>query len=88
MDNKAIIRRLDALQQLADRNRPCKVTVTFADGSTTATDPIGAWTVCRDHMMEGDIVNITADRPEYAAAANIMTVLCHPAPDREVEDFE
>lgn len=88
MDGKAIERRLDVLQQIADRNKPCKMVVTFADGSTITTDPIGVWAVCRDHMMEGDIVNITATRPEYAAAAGIMSVLCNPAPERELKDFE
>lgn len=88
MDTKAIIRRLDTLQQVADRNRPCRMTVTFTDGSTTVTDPVGAWTVCHDHMLVGDVVSITADRPEYVAAACTMTVLCHPAPNRRIEDYE
>lgn len=88
MYNKAIIRRLNALQQIADRNRPCRMTVTFIDGNTITTDPIGAWAVCHDHMMREDIACITADRPEYAAAAGIMTVLCHPVPNRRLEDFE
>lgn len=88
MDIRAITRRLDALQQVADRNQPCKMTVTFAGGSTIVTDPMGAWAVCHDHMLTGDVASVTADRPEYAAAAGIMTVLCHPAPDRKVENFE
>ncbi len=88
MDTRAIAKRLDALQQEADKNRPCKMTVTFINGSTTVTDPAGAWTVCHDHMLLGDVVSVTADRPEYAAAAGIMTVLCHPVKNREVSNFE
>lgn len=83
MDSRAITRRLDALQEIADRNKPCRIIVTFADGTTTITDPVGAWGICRDHMMREDVVNIEADRPEYAGAAGVMTVLCHPAPNRK-----
>ena len=88
MDNKAISRRLNALQQIADRNRPCKMTVTFADGSTTVTDPAGVWTVCHDHMLVGDVADVTADRPEYSGLAGLVAILCHPVPNRRIEDFE
>lgn len=88
MDNKAIARRLAALQKIADRGRPCKVVVTFTDGSSTTTDPAGAIDILREHGPLEDISDFTADRPEYAAAAGIMTVICHSAPNREVSDFE
>lgn len=86
--NKAISRRLDGLQRLADRNKPCNVVVTFTDGSATTTDLAGAIDIFRKRGARGEIGHIEADRPEYAAAAGIMTVLCNPAPDRRIEDFE
>ena len=88
MDSKSIARRLDALQEIANRDRPCKITVTLADGTTTVTDSAGAWEICRDHLRRGDVVRFEADRHEYAGAAGAMTVLCHPAPNREVSDYE
>lgn len=88
MDSKAIIRRLDALQRIADRGRPCNVVITFTDGSSTTTDPGGAIDILQERGARGEIARIEADRPEYAAAAGIMTVLCNPAPDRRIEDFE
>jgi len=88
MDVKAITRRLDALQQEADKNKPCKMTVIFVNGDVINTDPIDVWAVVHDHMMQSDVVSITADLPEYASAAGIMTILCHPVANREVTDFE
>lgn len=85
--DKAISRRLAALQRIAARHRPAVVTVTFMDGSSTATDPAGAIDIFRERGLRGEIARIEADRPEYAAAAGIMTVLCNPAPDRRIEDF-
>lgn len=82
-----IKRRLDALQQAADKTRPCHMTVSFADGSETVTDPVGAWDICFNHIMREDVASVTADRPEYAAVAGIMTVLCHPIENRRIEDY-
>ena len=70
MDSKAISRRLDALQKIADRGKPCKVVVTFTDGSSTTTTAF------------------TPDRPEYDGLCGALSVLCHPVPDRRIEDFE
>lgn len=86
MDSKAITRRLNTLQRIADRGKPCEYTVRFKDGGATTADPISVWNICRTvgERVEG----ITAKRPEYTAAAGIMTVICRPAPDRRIEDFE
>jgi hypothetical protein len=81
-------RRLEKMRELLERSRPCKIIATFADGTTTITDPTGAWSILRDHPVAGNIVSFEADRPEYKAAANIMTVLCHPVPDRRISDYE
>ena len=40
------------------------------------------------HSCGETIEKITADRPEYAAMAAIMTVICHPVPNRDIQDFE
>lgn len=88
MNTKGITRRLDALQQAADRNRPCKMTITLKSGEQITADPAGAWAVIRNPMMRENVVSITADRPEYRAAAAIWTIMCHFAPDRRIEDCE
>lgn len=88
MDSRAITRRLAALQKIADRNRPCRIVVTFADGSSTTTDPTGAIDVFRERGPSGDISCFSADRPEYVGLCGALSVLCHPAPNREVTDFE
>jgi len=88
MDIKAVTRRLDVLQREADRNRPCKMTVTFTDGHKTVTDPAGAIDLFREHGPFGAISRFEADRPEYNGLAGMMTTACHPVPDRKVSNFE
>lgn len=87
MDSK-ITRRLDALQKIADRGKPCKVVVTFTDGSSTTTDPAGAIGIFRERGPSGHIAAFTPDRPEYDGLCGALSVLCHPVPDRRIEDFE
>lgn len=86
--DKSIIRRLDVLQRLADRNKPCKVIVTFADGSSTATDPAGALDFLQERGPGGEVDGFQTDSPLYARWAQLLTILLHPAPNREVSDFE
>lgn len=88
MINRAITRRLDALQQIADKNKPCAVVVTFKDGSQTTLDPVGAINLFRERGPFADIVTFTPDRPEYEGLCGALTALCHPLPDRRIEDFE
>ena len=64
MDNKTITRRLDALQQLADRRKPCQVKVIFSDGSEIITSPAGAIEACRSRKL-GEIKSVVAERPDY-----------------------
>lgn len=87
MDNKAISRRLDALQRIADRGRPCKVFVMFTDGGSTTTDPAGAIDIFRARGPSGDISSFSAERPEYRGLCGVLSVLCSPVPDRRIEDF-
>lgn len=88
MDSKAIIRRLDTLQRIADRGRPCKVVVAFTDGSSTITDPGGAIDILRGRGARGEVDSFQTDNPVYSGWARLLTVLLHPAPDRRLEDFE
>ncbi len=88
MDVKAVTRRLTALQQKADKSKQCKMTVVFVDGHKTVTGPAGAIGLFREHGPFGAISCFEADQPGYRAAAAILTVVCHPAPDRRIENFE
>lgn len=81
-------KRLEQMRERLERSKPVSMTVTFTDGNTTITDYAGAWDIVRDHMLRDGVVSITASRPDYAAMAGVMSVLCHPAPNRRVEDFE
>lgn len=86
--DKSILKRLEVLQQIAGRNKPCKVVVTFTDGSSATTDPAGAIDLFRGRGPFGDIVSFTPDRPEYDGLCSVLSVLCHPVPNRRLEDFE
>lgn len=88
MDIKAITRRLNAIQQITDRNKPCAVVVTFRDGHTATTDPAGAIDLFRERGPFSDIAAFTPDRPEYEGLCVALSVLCNPAPDRRLSDFE
>lgn len=79
--DKSIFKRLAALQHIADENKPAVVNVTFMDGTTVTTDPGGAL----DFLKSG---GFQSDHPVYSPWAALLTTLCHPAPNREVEDFE
>lgn len=86
--DKSIIRRLDVLQQIADRNKPCKVIVTFTNGSRATTDPAGALNLLQERGPGGEVDGFQTDSPLYARWAQLLTILLHPAPNREVSDFE
>lgn len=85
---KAISQRLAALQAFADRNKPCKVVVTFTDGSSTTTDPTGAIDILQERGARGEIDSFQADNPVYSGWARLLTGILHPVPDRRIEDFE
>ncbi len=86
--DKSILKRLDVLQQIADRNRSCKITVVFSDGSRTVTDPAGAICLFQEQGLEENIDRFIPDRPEYDGLCGALSVLCHPVPNRELKDFE
>lgn len=87
MDNKSIIRRLDALQRIAEKNKPFKVKVLFTDGSEVITDQSGALDLLQRRGPCEEIDSFQADGP-MSGWAQMMTILLHPTEDRRIEDFE
>lgn len=83
-----INRRLEAMRERLERSRPCTMTFTLKNGKTIKADPAAAWDFFLSYARKGAVAAVSADRGEYAAAAGIMTVLCHPAPNREISDYE
>lgn len=83
-----INRRLEAIRDRLEHFRPCTMTITLKSGRAITADPAAAWDIFRSHAREGGVAAVSADRGEYAAAAGIMTVLCHPAPNREISNYE
>lgn len=71
-----IDRKIEAMRERLERSRPCRMTLTLKSGEQIETDPAGAWTVCRDHMLLDDVASVTADRPEYAELAGVIAALC------------
>ena len=71
-----IDRKIEAMRERLERSRPCRMTITLKSGEQIETDPAGAWTVCHDHMFSADVVDVTADRPEYAELAGVIAALC------------
>ena len=100
MDSKAISRRLAALQQIADRGKPCKVVVTFTDGrffNFKSSFQVRDKSIKGFHVQVkarcsvdplGEIESFQADQPVWRDWARMLTVVLHPAPNRRIEDFE
>ena len=83
----SIRKRLDALQEVANRNRPCQMKITFVDGSTIVTDPAGAINLMHDlELCDGKIVNVEANQPGYEALAGLLVALCRPVQNRDISD--
>ena len=71
-----INQRLDLLQQAANKNKPCRIALTYADGSTAIVDPIEAISLVRD---SGNVIKtVEADCPEYRGLASLLSGLCQP----------
>lgn len=86
--NKTIPQRLDVLQRIVNKSKPCKIAVTFSDDSTATTDPGGALDILRERDPLGEIESFQADQPVWRDWARMLTVVLHPAPNRRIEDFE
>lgn len=86
--NKAIFRRLAALQQIAEKNKPFRVKVLFANGSEATTDQSGALDLLQELGPCGEIESFQTDNPAYSGWAQLLTILLNPLPNREVTDFE
>lgn len=83
-----IDKRLDELRERLERSKPCQITLTLKSGEQIITDQAGVWTVCHDYILFDDVVNVAADRPEYSGLSRLIAALCHPAPNRRLEDYE
>lgn len=86
--NKTIPQRLDVLQRIVNKSKPCKIAVTFSDDSTATTDPGGALDILRERGPLGEIESFQADQPVWRDWARMLTVVLHPAPNQRIEDFE
>lgn len=86
--DKTILRRLEIIQAFADRQRPALVVIRFIDGSSTTTDPGGAIDILRGRGARGEVDSFQTDNPVYSGWARLLTDILHPAPNREVRDFE
>ncbi len=69
--DKAVLRRLKALQALADRQRPAVVTMTLATGEHVTTNPAGMLALCRKHGL-ASIADIQTDSPGYIELCGAM----------------
>lgn len=83
-----INRRLEAMRERLEHFRPCTMTITLKSGRAITADPAAAWDFFLSYARKGAVAAVSADRGEYAAAAGIMTVLCRPAPNRELSNYE
>lgn len=76
-------KQLELMRKRLERSKPARMVVTLADGEVVDTDPVGAITMLREREI-GEIVGVTTDRAE----AGYLDVLCRPAPNRRIEDYE
>lgn len=83
-----INRRLETMRERLERFRPCTMTITLKSGRSITADPSAVWDFFLGYARKGRVAAVSSDRDEYAAAAGIMSVLCHPAPNREISDYE
>lgn len=86
--NKAILRRLAALQAFADRQRPAVVSVHFTNGTVTTTTPGEALALFMTRGKCRELDSFQTDNHVYSGWAQLLTGLLHPVPDRRIEDFE
>ncbi|USF26955.1 hypothetical protein N510_001888 [Firmicutes bacterium ASF500] len=70
-----IDRRLEAMRERLERSKPVRMTLTLANGEVLNTDPCGAIRAFQERP-EGDILNVTTDRTDYAELAGLLTALC------------
>lgn len=67
-------RRLAYLEAEIERQRPSRLTIVTADGQTQTLCPVDAINLVWQ-ADAGSIANITADRPEYAELAGVLTAV-------------
>lgn len=80
-------RRLENMRERLERSRPAQMVLTLASGEVVVTDPVGAITMLQKSEI-GEVVGVTANRADYMGLAGYLDVLCHPAPNRDIRNFE
>lgn len=86
--DKSILRRLAALQHIADKNKPAQVVVTLTSGNTIVTDSAGAVDLFQRMGKSGEIAGFSSNNSTFGPWAQLLTSLLSFVPNREVSDFE
>lgn len=86
--NSSILRRLALLQHIADKSKPAQVVIRFTNGTATVTTPGGAIDILWERGARGEVERFQSNSPVYGPWARLLTVLCHPAVNRNIADFE
>ena len=86
---RSVDKRIAELRKLVEQSRPCNLTVILKSGKEiVVSPPADAIDMFQDPALMDEIANVTTDNPEYQALAHLLAGLCHPAPDRHIEDYE
>lgn len=80
-------KQLELMRKRMEQSKAARIVVTLASGGVVTTDPVGAIDLLKNSEV-GKIVGVTTDRADYMGLAGSLDVLCRPAPNRKVEDFE
>ncbi len=80
-------KRIGEMRERLERSKPARMVVTLANGESITTDPIGAITLFQERKGKG-IAGVSTNRADYMGLAVALDVLCRPAPDRRIEDYE
>lgn len=72
--NEAMKRRLERIEAEIERQRPSRLTIVTTGGQTQILCPVDAINLVWQ-ADAGSIANITADRPEYAELAGVLTAV-------------
>ena len=71
-----IDRRLENMRERLERSRPCRMTVRLKSGEEIVTNPGGAIRAFQELGLMDEIVDVAADRDDYAELASLLAALC------------
>jgi len=80
-------KRLEEMRRRVEQSKPVRMVVTLTSGEVITTDPIGAITLFQKRKGKG-VAGVNTNRADYMGLAVALDVLCHPAPNRRIEDYE